>query len=226
MHEIQKLELKKKDKNKKQLEHNSIIYNGMIALGFLDYSFIEKNTRIPLNKASIYIINNAVEYADNALNQDEQDVLYRPFEKSGMTNNKQHEDVVLDIAIYSSILYLAEVERINNIKDKTVAEKKELQQIAKLKAIKNLTNRFVKHISALSLMEFCRLYEGRKATWDGSISIMKRIVHVGLRGKPYIVGIGMLNVPYSPSEVVVFLPYKGLHPMQLINCKCGTTIID
>jgi len=92
------------------------------------------------------IINNAEYYVDTALKQDEQDTLYRPFEKSGMTNNKQHEDVVLDIAIYSSLLYLAEVERINNIKDATVAYKKELQQIAKLQAIKNLTNRFVKHI--------------------------------------------------------------------------------
>jgi len=225
MHEIEKLELKKKDKNKKQLEHNSIIYYGMIALGVLNYSFIEENTHIPFKKSATYIINNAEDYTDTTLKQDEQDTLYRPFAKSGMTNNKQHEDVVLDIAIYSSLLYLAEVERINNIKDATVAYKKELQQIAKLKAIKNLTNRFVKHISLLSLMEFCRIYEGEEANWDPSFSIMKRIPHIKVYNKTFIVGVGM-NIPYSMSEVVVFLPYKYLHPMQLIHCKCGSTILS
>ena len=225
MHEIQKLELQKKDKKKKQLEHNAIIYYGMIALGILNYAFIEKNTRIPLKKAATYIINNAEDYADTTLKQEDESKLYKPFEKVGMTNNKQHEDVVLDLAIYSSLIYLADIERINNIRDETVAYKNALKEIAKLKAIKNLTNRFVKHISLLSLMEFCRLYEGEKASWDPSFSIMKRKQHIAVYNKTFIVGIGM-NIPYSISEVVVFLPYKGLHPMQLINCKCGMTILS
>lgn len=224
--ELNKLELKKKDRKKQQIDHDKELWYAMVALGFLSEKLIVEITSPILSKEAKYVINNSEDFTDvDDVRDKDETRLKKSFYKLGMLHNPQQEQRVIQLAVINANKYIKKIKKIDGL-DESENYKKELKSIVKAKSIAMLRNDYTRMMSSLSLMEFYRVYEGQEGLWKLSISKKyKRKEHLAIVGHQFTIGIGV-NIPYSKNELAVILPYKGLHPKQLINCKCDVILLS
>jgi len=223
--EINELELKKKDKKKEQLDHDCDLWLFMIVLGVLNQDTINDLTSPILTRDAKYVIKNAEDFTSvNGVTSDNKKRLQKSFYKLGMLHNPEQEERVIQLSVINARKYIGKINDIDTLKE-SESYKKELKSIAKAKSITMLKNDYTRMMTSLSTMEFYRVYEGRQALWKKSTAKKKRVEHLAVAGRKFIIGIG-INIPYSPKELAVILPYKYLHPKQLINCQCDVILLD